>query len=56
MDEGQRTQASIKEKVSESGKGGFPSYLQKKKRDDMGRKTSTTHADQRKNPTVGEPE
>ena len=31
VDEGQRTQASIKEKVSESGKGGDP--ISKKKRE-----------------------
>ena len=49
MDEGQRTQASIKEEASESGKGDPIS----KKRGSMGGNTLITHADHKKDPPSG---
>ena len=49
MDEGQRTQASIKEEASESS--GEGSHLQKK--GSMGGNTLITHADRKKDPPLG---
>ena len=46
MDEGQRTQASIKEEASESGEGGIPSP--KRKKGSMGGNILITHADHKK--------
>ena len=50
MDEGQRTQASIKEKVSEPGGEAHPTS---RKKDAMGENILTTHAHHRKNPPLG---
>ena len=48
MDEGQRTQASIKEEASESGRGGTS-----RKKGSMGGNTLITHADHKKDPPSG---
>ena len=50
MDEGQRTQASIKEEASESGKGRIPPP---EKKGSMGGNTLITHADHKKDPPSG---
>ena len=50
MDEGQRTQARIKEEVSESGGGGDPIS---RKEGSMGGNIPITHADHKKDPPSG---
>ena len=51
MDEGQRTQASIKEEVSESGRGAL--ILLKKEKDSISENAGIAHAYHRENPPLG---